>query len=67
MSKKAAAKSTPKKAAKPAKVSSKSLLVENRVFKPGAEFAKKARISSMAQYKAMHAESLKQPGQVLRS
>jgi|UniRef100_UPI003783F4EC acetyl-CoA synthetase len=62
MSKKAAAKPTPKKAAKPAaKVSSKSLLVENRVFKPGAEFAKKARISSMAQYKAMHAESLKSP------
>ncbi|MCB1277424.1 acetate--CoA ligase [Prosthecobacter sp.] len=64
MSKKTAAKSAPKKAAKSAAKaggSSKSLLVENRVFKPAAEFAKKARISSMAQYKAMHAESLKHP------
>ena len=40
----------------------KSILVENRVFKPSAEFSKKARISSMAQYKKMHAESLKSPG-----
>ncbi len=64
MSKKAAAKSAPKKAAKPAakaSSNSKSLLTENRVFKPGAEFVKKARIKSMAQYKTMHAESLKHP------
>ncbi len=65
MSKKAAAKkATPKKKA-PAKAapasSSKSLLTETRVFKPSPEFAKKARIKSMAQYKAMHAESLKSP------
>ena len=39
----------------------KSVLVEKRVFKPNAEFSKKARISSMAQYKKMHAESLKHP------
>jgi acetyl-CoA synthetase len=51
-----------KAAAKPAKASkNKSLLVENRVFKPSADFAKKARIKSMAQYKTMHAESLKSP------
>jgi acetyl-CoA synthetase len=70
MSKKAAAKKPAKaaKAAKPAKpaakaatASSKSLLVENRVFKPSAEFSKKARISSMAQYKKMYDESLKNP------
>ena len=69
MSKKKAAKTAPKKAAKPAAKkavkaagsSTKSLLVENRVFKPSADFAKKARISSMAQYQKMHAESLKNP------
>ena len=65
MSKKAAAKSTPKKAAKPAvkaaSSNSKSLMTESRVFKPSAEFSKKARISSMAQYKKMHEESIKHP------
>jgi len=61
MSKKAAAKPTPKNAVKPAKDGNKSLIVENRVFKPGAEFAKKARISSMLQYRNMHEESLKHP------
>ncbi len=67
MSKKAAAKKPAKaaKAAKPAakasSTSSKSLLVENRVFKPDAAFVKRARINSMAQYKKMHAESLKNP------
>ncbi len=59
MSKKASAKKKP--AAKAAGSSNKSLLVENRVFKPDAAFAKKARIGSMAQYKKMHAESLKHP------
>ena len=59
MSKKASAKEKP--AAKAAGSSNKSLLVENRVFKPDAAFVKKARISSMAQYKKMHAESLKHP------
>src|SRR5262249_50317611 len=39
----------------------KSVLHENRVFKPSAEFAKKARLASMAQYKKMHAESIKSP------
>ena len=64
MSKKAAAKTTPKKAAKTAAKAgsgSKSLMTESRVFKPSAEFSKKARISSMAQYKKMHEESIKHP------
>ncbi|MBX7210314.1 MAG: acetate--CoA ligase [Verrucomicrobiaceae bacterium] len=39
----------------------KSLLVENRVFKPAAGFSKTARISSMAQYKKMWTESIKSP------
>jgi acetyl-CoA synthetase len=38
-----------------------SHLVENRVFKPSAEFSKKARIKSMAEYKKLHAESVKTP------
>ncbi|MCP5560354.1 MAG: acetate--CoA ligase [Verrucomicrobiaceae bacterium] len=38
-----------------------SVLVENRVFKPSPEFSKKARISSMAQYKKLYAESIKTP------
>ncbi len=38
-----------------------STLVENRVFKPAKEFSKKARISSMAQYKAMWEESVNKP------
>ena len=38
-----------------------SSMVENRVFKPAKEFAKKARISSLAQYKTMWEESVKKP------
>lgn len=38
-----------------------STLVENRVFKPAKKFSKKARISSMAQYKEMWEESIKKP------
>ena len=38
-----------------------STLVENRVFQPSKEFSKKARISSMAQYKSMWEESVKKP------
>ena len=38
-----------------------SHLVENRIFKPSKEFAKKARIQSMAQYRAMWEESVKRP------
>ena len=38
-----------------------STLVENRVFKPAREFAKKARISSMQQYRTMWEESIKRP------
>ncbi len=61
MSKQAAAKSAPKKIVKAGDSRNKSHLVENRVFKPAKDFAKKARISSMAQYQQMHAESLKNP------
>ncbi len=39
----------------------KSQLVENRVFKPAADFSKKARVKSMAQYRAMWEESVKKP------
>lgn len=38
-----------------------SHLVENRVFKPSTEFSKKARVKNMAQYKKLHAESVKSP------
>ena len=36
-------------------------MIENRVFKPSKEFAKKARIQSLAQYRAMWEESVKKP------
>ncbi len=54
-------KSTAKPAAGKSTSDFKSVMVENRVFKPSAAFSKKARISSMAQYQKMHAESLKNP------
>lgn len=38
-----------------------SHLVENRVFKPSPEFAKKARIGSMAEYRKLYAESIERP------
>jgi acetyl-CoA synthetase len=38
-----------------------SHLVEKRVFKPSKEFAKKARINSLAQYHRLYRESIKQP------
>jgi acetyl-CoA synthetase len=38
-----------------------SLLVEDRVFKPAKDFAAKARISSMAQYKKLWQESIDKP------
>jgi len=38
-----------------------STLVENRVFKPAKTFANKARIKSIAQYKKMWNESIKNP------
>lgn len=34
---------------------------ENTEYKPSKEFSKKARVSSMAQYKRMHAESIEKP------
>ncbi len=38
-----------------------SSLVEKRVFKPSAAFAKKARVGSMAEYKKLWEESVKTP------
>jgi acetyl-CoA synthetase len=38
-----------------------SNITETRVFKPSAEFSKKARIKSLAQYRAMWEESVKKP------
>ena len=38
-----------------------SHLVEKRVFKPSREFSKKARISSMEQYKKLWKESVEKP------
>ena len=38
-----------------------SHLSEEREFKPSKEFSRKARISSMAQYKRMHKESVEKP------
>jgi acetyl-CoA synthetase len=38
-----------------------SHLVENRIFKPSREFAKRARIGSMAEYRRLYAESIKRP------
>src|ERR1041384_5403372 len=38
-----------------------SLLKEKRVFKPAKEFAEKARIKSVAQYRRMYSESIKHP------
>jgi acetyl-CoA synthetase len=38
-----------------------SHLTENRIFKPSAGFAKKARIGSFSEYKKLHAESIKSP------
>ncbi len=38
-----------------------SHLVEKRVFKPPRDFAKKARIKSLGQYRRMYRESIRQP------
>lgn len=38
-----------------------SVLVEKRVFKPSKEFVKKARVQSLAQYRAMYEESIQKP------
>src|SRR3989440_3978594 len=38
-----------------------SHLVEKRIFKPPTEFAKNARIKSLAQYRRMYRESIRQP------
>ncbi|HJT80549.1 MAG TPA: acetate--CoA ligase [Chthoniobacterales bacterium] len=38
-----------------------SHLVEKRVFKPSKEFARKARINNLAQYRRLYRESIRQP------
>src|ERR1041385_3069579 len=38
-----------------------SQLIEKRVFKPSKEFARKARIKSLAQYRRMYRESIRSP------
>src|SRR6201981_2254493 len=38
-----------------------SHLIEKRVFKPRKDFAKKARIKSLAQYRRMYRESIHHP------
>jgi acetyl-CoA synthetase len=38
-----------------------SVLKENRVFKPSKEFSRQARVRSLAEYKKIHAASLKDP------
>src|SRR5204863_3067626 len=38
-----------------------SHLVEKRIFKPPRDFAKNARIKSLAQYRRMYRESIRQP------
>ena len=38
-----------------------SHLVENRVIKPSREFSKKARVKNLADYKRLHAASIKNP------
>jgi acetyl-CoA synthetase len=38
-----------------------SHLIEKRVFKPSSEFAKNARIKSLAQYRKMYRESIRSP------
>ncbi|HEY2821038.1 MAG TPA: acetyl-coenzyme A synthetase N-terminal domain-containing protein, partial [Candidatus Acidoferrum sp.] len=38
-----------------------SHLIEKRVFKPPQDFANKARIKSLVQYRRMYRESIKQP------
>ena len=40
-----------------------SLLRENRVFQPPAEFAAKAHIKSLEEYEAMYRRSVEQPEQ----
>ena len=38
-----------------------SHLIEERIFRPPSDFAKKARIKSLDQYRRMYRESIKQP------
>src|ERR1041385_3294003 len=41
-----------------------SHLVEKRVFKPPRDFAKRARIKSLGQYRRMYRESIRQPAKL---
>ena len=61
MSKKAPSQSKTRVSKAAPAVTIESHLTENRVFKPAAEFSKRARIRSLAEYKKLHAESVKTP------
>jgi acetyl-CoA synthetase len=60
MSRKKASRPTTKKTPRTA-ATTKDILTEDRVFKPNPDFAKKARIGSMAQYRKLHEESIRHP------
>ncbi|MCK6501074.1 MAG: AMP-binding protein, partial [Nitrospira sp.] len=51
----------PKSSAAPAATGITSILNESRVFKPSKEFAERAHIKSLAAYKKLYAESIKDP------
>ena len=46
-----------------ASVNITSMLQEKRVFKPSKEFSRRARVSSMAQYRKLYEESIRRPEQ----
>src|SRR5580692_5446051 len=48
-------------AANPTSTSIESVLQENRVFKPGKDFARQARIKSLAEYQKLYRESVTSP------
>ena len=61
MSAKNKKKSTPPAAAPAIAASIESHMVENRVFKPAKEFAKKAHVSSMDEYRSLWKKSVRNP------
>ena len=61
MSAKKKKKSTPPAAAPAIAANIESHMVENRVFKPAKEFAKKAQVSSMDEYRSLWKKSVRNP------
>ncbi len=61
MSAKNKKKSTPPAAAPAIAANIESHMVENRVFKPAKEFAKKAHVSSMDEYRSLWKKSVRNP------